>query len=496
MAEKKLKHLIDEGITHYHAGRLHEAEACYKRVLAEDPGHAAANHLLGALAKHVGKLDAALACIQRALARKPDFAEAHYNLGNTEWERGDLDAAIASYDRAVAAKPAFEDAWVNKGRSHQQRGDREDAIEAFRAALRVNPESGKAWENLTFVQTFAAEDAKVEAMRSTLDRVDPQSETAKSLHHALANARTQQGHLDAAMAHYATGNALARSGSGYMIADEERFMQAVAEAFPRERVAALQGHGDSSARPIFILGMPRSGTTLIEQILASHPRVEAGGERQDVNRTLEKVNVSGRPDARYPQWVAALGGDHLTRLGRTYLERLPSPSDVGADRLTDKLPGNFRVLGLIHLMLPNAAIIHVHREPADTCVSCYLHNFTREHLYATDLSDLGRYYRAYRGLMAHWRTVLPAGAFLDVRYEDVVAAPETQVGRLLEHCGLEWDDRCLRFHETDRPVQTASMDQVRQPLYRKSLARWRRWTPYLGPLFTALGDLAPPTEEG
>ena len=495
MASAKARDPIAEGMAHHQAGRLAEAEACYRRVLTDDPGHASANHLLGMVAKARHQHDEAVRLIEQALARQPHFPEAHYNLGNTQSERGDLDAAIACYERAVAQKPAFEDAWVNKGRSLQQRGDHEEAIEAFRAVLRINPESGKAWENLTLVHTFAGEDAEVEAMRSALDRVDPKGGTAKSLHYALANARTQQGHLDAAMAHYATGNALARSASAYTSGAEERFMQTVTQAFPRERVAALQGYGDTGARPIFILGMPRSGTTLIEQILVSHPRVAAGGERQDVNQILEKVSVPNQPDARYPQWVAALDGDDLTRLGRAYLQRLPSPVEAGTDRLTDKLPGNFRVLGLIHLMLPNAAIVHVHREPAATCVSCYLHNFTNGHLYATDLGDLGRYYRAYHGLMAHWRSVLPNGAFLDVRYEDVVADPEGQIARLLEHCGLEWDDRCVRFHETDRPVQTASMDQVRQPLYHKALARWRRWTPYLGPLFTALGDLAPSNEE-
>ena len=224
----------------------------------------------------------------------------------------------------------------------------------------------------------------------------------------------------------------------------------------------------------------------------SHGDVEAGGERYDLQRVVGKVSAPDAPKLGYPGWVAAVNAPDLERIAASYLARLPQ----AGQRVTDKMPGNYRFLGLIHRMLPNAAIIHVEREPADTCLSCYLQNFTNGHHYSAHLGELGRYYRAYHALMDHWRAVLPQHAFLTVRYEDVVADPESEVARILAHCGLEWDERCLRFHETERPVQTASMEQVRQPLYAHSVGRWRRYAPYLGPLFTALGDLGPSTRDG
>jgi len=486
---------IQEGTAHHWAGRLQDAEACYRRVLARDPENADANHLMGLVAKHAGKPDAAVAFMERALKRNPDFPEAHYNLGNTHWQRGDLEAAVASYDRALAFNAEHEDAWVNKGRSLQQLGRREAAIEAFRAALRVNPDSGKAWENLGLTGTFAAGDPEVEAMRAALERADPRGEDAKSLHFALGRARHDQGHVDAAFAHFAAGNAVVRSQSTYDVASEENVFAHIQRQFPRAVIDRLGGGGRGEAKPVFVVGMPRSGTTLIEQILASHPRVAAGGERHDLTNVVGNARVHAAGEAGFPGWMPQVGHEGLGQLADAYLNRLPALAD-GEDRVTDKMPANFRFLGLIHLMLPNAAIVHVHRSPADTCVSCYTHNFTRGHDWSFDQGSLGRYYRAYSGLMSHWRAVLPKGAFLDVRYEDVVADPEGQVARLLDHCGLEWDDRCLRFHETERPVQTASMEQVRQPLYAKSVGRWRTYAPYLGPLFTALGDLAPSTGSG
>lgn len=228
--------------------------------------------------------------------------------------------------------------------------------------------------------------------------------------------------------------------------------------------------------------MPRSGTTLIEQIIASHPHVYGAGEREDFQTAV--FAVSGRTD--YPELTADLTPSQLGALGAAYIARVTA-SAPSCERFTDKLPANFAYAGLMHLALPNARIIHVRRDPIDTCLSCYATAFRSSQKFSYDLGEIGRFYRAYDKLMAHWRDVLPANVMLEVQYEDVVADLEGQARRLIAHCGLEWDDACRAFHATERPVRTASAAQVRQPIYRSSVGRWRAYREQLQPLFDALG---------
>ncbi|MDZ7830073.1 MAG: sulfotransferase [Halofilum sp. (in: g-proteobacteria)] len=234
--------------------------------------------------------------------------------------------------------------------------------------------------------------------------------------------------------------------------------------------------------------MPRSGTTLVEQMLASHPRVHGAGERPDLRALIERADRDH--DAPFPQWVAALAPGETASLGRAYCRMVVDPH--GADRVTDKMPANFAYAGLIRLALPNARIIHVRRDPADTCVSCFTYLFSGRQGFTYDLRDLGRYYRAYDALMAHWRDVLPGDFLLEVPYEELVDEPARWIEWMLSHCGLEWDDACLQFHRSERAVRTASAEQVRQPVYRSAIGRWRTYREHLSPLFEALGPLAPP----
>jgi len=488
-----LAQLLEAGLAHHRAGRLAEAAACYRRMLDRDPAHPDANQLSGLIAKKSGNLDEAVTRMRTSLAHRPDDAEVTYNLGNTHWERGDLETAIECYDRALAIKPAHENAWVNRGRTLQHLGREDEAAASFRRATEVKPTSGKGWENYTLTRhRFEPDDPDLGRMREALDALNPASADARSLHFALARAMASHGARDTAFAHYAAGNAIAFASTSYDVASDEKLFARLREVF----TADLLGRppvGDPDARPIFILGMPRSGTTLVEQILASHSAVDPGGERRDLANILQQVRVSDQPSLGFPAWVPALDADDEARIGRAYLDRLPAPS-AGASHITDKMPANFRLIGLIRRVLPNARIIHVQREPADTCVSCFFQNFTNGNTFAFDQTALGRYYRAYHALMAHWRTVMPAHAWLEVRYEDIIAQPEAEVERLLTFCGLAWESACLTFHQTDRPVMTASMSQVRQPLYSSAMGRWRRYTAFLGPLFHALGDLAPTAE--
>ena len=305
------------------------------------------------------------------------------------------------------------------------------------------------------------------------------------IHFALGKALEDVGDYQRAFQHLLQGNALRRREITYDEADCQEMFRLIAELFDSELFDRFRGVGDPSPVPIFIVGMPRSGSTLVEQILASHPQVHAAGELTNLFRVVETVSDSAGRPIPFPRCVSALDADGFRRLGQAYLASLPLIA-AGKTRITDKMLGNFLDVGLIHLMLPNARIIHMMRDPVDTCVSCFSKRFSTGQAFSYDLAELGAFYRCYHELMAHWRSVLPAGALLDVSYEDVVDNLEEQARRLIDYCGLPWDDRCLSFHENRRHVTTASNVQVRRPLYRSSVARWRRYEAYLQPLLAEL----------
>jgi hypothetical protein len=257
--------------------------------------------------------------------------------------------------------------------------------------------------------------------------------------------------------------------------------------------------------PIFVIGMPRSGTTLVEQIIASHPMVHGAGELQTLNDVILTVRGPDGNVIPYPEFMPALDATALRQIGANYvaevrklvaaLSSTASSGKRGRERVTDKMPSNYYFAGLIGLALPNAKIVHSVRDPVDTCISCFSKLFTAEQNHTYDLAELGRYYKRYERLMAHWHRVLPKGSILDVQYEAVVADLEKEARRIISHCGLPWDDRCLSFHETDRPVRTASATQVRQPIYKSAVGRWRVYEAQLGPLLSALG-IAPSAGHG
>jgi hypothetical protein len=265
------------------------------------------------------------------------------------------------------------------------------------------------------------------------------------------------------------------------------YFDRIEQIFSAELVASKAGGGEPSQRPIFVLGMARSGTTLVEQLLASHPAVQGAGELttfKDVALAVRGPQGNALP---YPDVVPTLDQAALKSIGAEYVKRLAALAPEG-ERATDKMPSNFYFAGLIHLALPNAVIIHTVRNPVDTCISCFSKLFRDEQNHTYDLGELGRFYLRYQRLMEHWRRVLPPGRILDVRYEDVVDDLEGQARRVLAHCGLPWDDRCLAFHETNRPVRTASAVQVRQPIYKSAVGRWRAYEEFLGPLLKELAS--------
>ena len=279
-----------------------------------------------------------------------------------------------------------------------------------------------------------------------------------------------------------------RKNDGKLL-ENDRWVNDIIQAFSPDLFARLAGHGDPSEAPVFIIGMPRSGTTLVEQILASHHMVHGAGELTLIKSMTDQIVGSDRMPIGFPVLITATAPRDLPQLARYYLDRV-SVLGAGKARIVDKMPSNFFYAGFIRLLFPNARIIHCRRNPVDTCLSCYSKLFEGEQHFSYDLSELGLFYKNYRRLTDYWKTVLPADSYTDVVYEEVVADLEGQARRLVEFCGLEWDEACLSFHKLERPIKTASVMQVRKPIYKASVGRWKKYRKYLGPLLESLGPLA------
>jgi tetratricopeptide (TPR) repeat protein len=468
-------------------GKLAEAVACYESALALKPDYADAHNNLGNALTTQDKIDDALAHYERALVLKPDWAYAHNNLGNALAIQNKIDDARAHYERAIALKPDYANAYNNLGNICKEQGKFDHAMAHYKRAIAIHPDYAEAHLNRVEIKCFQQGDADLAALEA-LAGADLPEDKAVYTHFALAKALDDVGDYARAFEHLRQGNALKRRQVDYQETAVLNLFRRISTVFDSRLFHRFQGKGDPSSTPVFVLGMPRSGSTLVEQILASHPQVHGAGELT----ALEKMEAGGMfragdPPLPFPESIPALDGAGLRRLAQAYLGRLPEAPN-GKVRIVDKLLGNVFRVGLIHLMLPNARIIHIARNPIDTCVSCYSKIFTFGLYFSYDLAELGRYYLAYVELMAHWRSVLPPGAMLDVTYEDVVEDLEGQARRLTDYCGVPWDDRCIAFHKSGRPVRTASAVQVRQPLFRSSLQRWRRYESGLGPLLEALGD--------
>jgi tetratricopeptide (TPR) repeat protein len=399
------------------------------------------------------------------------------------FEQQNADAALVHFRRAIARKPALADAHNNIGNVLKEDGEIAAAREAYERAIELDPRETAYYVNLADAKKFTAGDASLAAMEDQARNAESMTPIGRSrLKFALAKAYDDLGRYDEAFASMREGNALKRGGLSY---DETRAL----ESFDRirstfDRTLLAKAGGFSSSLPVFVVGMPRSGTTLIEQILASHPAVYGAGELADFNWLVDQLPGTGGNVFRYPEDATALSADQLTSLGKAYVDRQRARAP-NAERVTDKMPANFMFLGLIHMALPQARIIHVQRDPRDTCLSCYSKLFTAEQNFSYELGELGRYYRKYVELMAHWRDVLPKGGLLEVRYEDVIADLEASARRIVDFCGLGWHPNCIAFHETRRPVRTASATQVRRPIYRTSEGRWRPYERHLGPLLAA-----------
>jgi tetratricopeptide (TPR) repeat protein len=472
--------------------RYDEALASYDRALALRPDYTDALCNRGAALHELKRYDEALAASDRIVELQPDRAEAHSNRGNTLRALGRLSEAVEACDRALALQPDLVNAYVNMGSVLKDLGHLREAQEAYVEALRLDPSLAGVYVHLADSKTFEPGDPHLSAMKTLAAGTEGLSKTdCMQLDFALGKANADLKDYGRSFEHLLAGNAAKRATISYDENAAFALFDQIETVFSRELIAKKSGCGDPSTLPIFVIGMPRSGTTLIEQIIASHPQVHGAGELQTLNDIILTVRGANGDTTPYPQFVPALDDSALRQIAVRYVAELRALAvkngQINSAFVTDKMPSNYFFVGLIHLALLNAKIVHTVRDPVDTCVSCFSKLFSGEQTYTYDLGELGRYYRRYEQLMGHWHRVLPTNRILDVCYEDVVADLEAQARRIIAYCGLPWDDGCLSFHNTDRPIHTASAMQVRQPIYKNAVGRWRVYEEHLGPLLTALG---------
>jgi tetratricopeptide (TPR) repeat protein len=434
--------------------RRNQALEHYCRAQRLAAGDAEKLQRVGLAMREAGAMAEAQACFEQALALRPDFVEAHNSLAITLGDLGDLSGAESHYRAALQLRPAYASGWHN-----------------FVGMIRLKPDD-PLWPSLQNIARRASELPPAEA---------------SMLQFTLGKVCDDRGEYPQAFEYYLQANRLKRASLEYDESRQRAFFQNFIQHFSAAFISKHIGNGVDDELPVFIIGMSRSGTTLVEQILASHPQAHGAGELHLLRRCLRVELGATDSDDVLPERLAGLDRAGFRRIGERYCAEITQLAP-DAVRITDKLPGNMALVGFIHIAFPRARIVHCVRDPLDTCVSCFSKLFTTGHAFSYELGELGRFYRLYEQLMRHWQTVLPAGRMLEVRYENVVSDLESQARRMVEFCGLPWDDACLRFHDHRRTVKTASLAQVRQPIYASSVGRWRHYTQYLEPLKQALAN--------
>ena len=402
---------------------------------------------------------------------------------------GDYDAALELYSGVLAEYPQNARVWMSYGHALKTTNRQGECVQTYRKSIELAPHLGEAYWSLANLKTFRFTQADIAAMQAQLTQAKLTDDDRLQFHFALGKAFEDAGQFEESFKHYAEGNRIRRAGVGYDADWNSEQVRRAKALFTQEFFAARAGQGASAPDPIFVVGLPRSGSTLLEQILSSHPLVEGTMELADiVNMARELGAAHSRKDSTYPRPIAALDATALRALGERYLEQTRIYRRTDAPFFIDKLPNNFAHTGLIHLILPRAKIIDARRHPLGCCFSGYKQHFARGQHFTYSLDEIGRYYHDYVELMAHFDAVLP-GRVHRVIYERMVADTEGEVRRVLDYCGLPFDERCLRFYENERAVRTASSEQVRRPIYREGVDHWRNYEPWLGPLKSALGSV-------
>jgi tetratricopeptide (TPR) repeat protein len=466
-------------------GMAFEAERLLRHALNQTAHSPLVWGLLGQALLESGRISEAEMATRRALLVEPKNVQNWIALGAVAARLLQPDKALMAYREAERLDPRQPLVHLSIGHVLKTLGRRAECERVYRECIARGVDSEEAYWSLADLKNYQFTDAEIAAMEDRLSGGASDAEAAL-LHFALGRAREQQGGTTKAFFHYREGNRLRAQRSPFDLAGYESKCRRVMARLGAAYFAGVESAGCADAAPIFIVGLPRSGSTLVEQILASHPSVEGTMELPNVPSYVREFDrLNARLDA-YPESFELAPHAVLAALGQRYIEET-SALRRGLPRFIDKLPNNFTHIGLIHAILPNATIIDVRRHPMDACFSCFKQYFASGQAFTYDLQCLGRYYRCYLELMNHWDAALP-GKVLHLSYEDLVTAPDANIRRLLAHCGLEFNPRCLQFHETQRPIRTSSSEQVRQPLYASGVGYWRRFEGELQPLAQSLGD--------
>ncbi len=501
----------------HNARRFVEAERSYQTVLRENPEHPDALNLMGVLAVEAGRIDIAIDYMRRAVKLLPRQPIYQNNLGNALIIATRQDEALPHLRKAVQAKPDYADAWCNIGKAYRLLGETGRAAQNFRKALEVSPgflraqaglaeldsetgrfeEAGKAFDRillldprnvealcgLAVVRKFEAGDPVIKQFETMMRDKRLRDDERAPLHHAFAKICNDLGRYDDAVVHFTRGKELKKLKFHAEL--HHATYMAQKELFTPAFFAERNGFGSADVRPTFVVGLPRSGTTLTEQILASHNAIEGLGELPDMRKIAYSLGYAAADPETFTKRVAKLTRRETRDIADTYC-RAYARAPKEAQRVVDKSPHNYEVLGLIALLFPKAHVIHCRRDPMDNCVAIYMQNFSDSHGYNKDFATLGAYYREYLGLMAHWQDVLPLPIH-PIDYEVTVRDFDNTARKLVEFVELPWDENCLKFFESERQVRTPSRWQVRQPIYSSSVDRWKRYEKYLGPLKASLG---------
>ncbi|HET7809991.1 MAG TPA: sulfotransferase [Steroidobacteraceae bacterium] len=471
-------------------GRHHDAETLLARCVELAPGFRMARQNYAMVLHRQNKWTEALAEVNFLLEDEPSNPGLRNLKATVHGRIGDYEESIRLYRAVLRDYPRQPKVWMSLGHALKTANHNAEAIEAYRRCIGLAPELGEVWWSLANLKTFRFTADDVAVMRAQLARTDLGNDDRLHFDFALGKALEDAGDYAASFEHYSRGNALRRKLVRYDAGENAALVARSKRLFTREFFAARHGWGCEARDPIFIVGLPRSGSTLVEQILASHSSVEGTQELPDITMLARRVGgrTSRAEGNAYPRALEKYSAGELRELGQLYLDRTRIQRKTSRPLFIDKMPNNFAHTGLIHLILPNAKIIDTRRQPLGCCFSCFKQHFARGQTFTYDLDEIGRYYADYVELMAHFDAVLP-GRVHRVFYEKMVDDTEVEVRRLLDYCGLPFEDGVLRFHENRRAVRTASSEQVRQPIFRDGLEQWRHYEPWLDPLKKALGPV-------
>jgi len=464
-----------------------EAERMYLEALKLEPANVVARVSLGNVLWSQGLIRESEKLFREAIRLEPAYPEGHNSLGRLLANQGDMGASEQSHRRALELAPECADFYSDLGNVLGFQGRAREAEEAFRHALRLEPDRARVFWYLSLHHKY--DSIEHEDVASILELLDSGtlSETDKMhLNFALGKIYDDCREYDKAFSHYADANRVGLKTASFDAKSFTAFISQIIEVFRPEFFSRRQGFGSPSRIPVFIVGMLRSGTTLVEQIVASHARVFGAGELDEMREIVDDLATGAAAGESYPGCVEHMDKATALALARDYLGSSQRGAGERIRRVLDKMPSNFLHLGLIALLFPNARIIHCRRDPLDTCLSIFFQNFSGVNEFAYDLSHIGAYYRQYDRLMAHWRNVLPLRMY-EIQYEDLVSSMEEKIRELLTFLDLEWDERCLSYDKNPRGVVTSSSWQVRQPVYKTSVQRWRNYERFLGPLKESLG---------